>query len=234
MIRVDYQKKSQLSDLQEPMPPDRGSTSPVSSIQGEFYSYLGISSKEDESTSPSKSALDDFDLSKRRSLRVRVVNKLKEHQAKMMKIAERTNAGGESPAKEAMRDEQEEEEDEGVCTPEREMHSSLSRMSRLDSQCSSRNGTAGDPSPNTILARRCYFNIKSSDASPSPTPSTVSHICPYTELTLGVYNHRVSSIPDPFTRIHPVASVRVRTELHLFRLPLPGGQHGQGVRGPFQ
>lgn len=180
MIRVDYQKTPptvptpaiRLQPLVPLVSPngDRNSASPVSSVQEEFYSYLGISSKssgdsdaEPSTTTPTKSPLDDFDLSKRRSLRVRVVNKLKEHQAKLQKLAETSSSS--SPDVVAVEE-----------TPNET--GALNRSHRLTSLSS--NGTTGgigDPSdsPNssstTILARRCYF-IKSEEPSPSQTPST--------------------------------------------------------------
>lgn len=213
MIRVDYQKKNP-SATPSPVTPlsvdtstastphhlqaDRNSTSPVSSIQEEFYSYLGISSKssgdsdadadpQTATTTPTKSPLDDFDISKRRSLRVRVVNKVKEHQAKMQKIASESttnqSAGSNecfpvilsstSLSKEAM-------EGGGEFSKERKQSNiSSRRTSRLGSQCSSNGmggGAAGDPSPNTILARRCYA-LNRSDPSPSPTPSNSQVSC---------------------------------------------------------
>lgn len=186
MIRVDYQKKGAPLPVTPgtpipPLPPApthlqdnqvRSSTSPVSSIQEEFYSYLGISSTK----SSGGDADADFDLlSKRRSLRVRVVNKLKEHQAKLQaKMAESSNGSSPELNLDASREavdnriliRTKEEAEGNSCTVQ------LRRWScRLDSQCSS-NGTT--PSPNssstTILARRCYFT-KSIGPSHSPTPS---------------------------------------------------------------
>lgn len=187
MIRVDYQKKVPAIATPILWPTAITTTtttpaSPVSSVQEEFYSYLGISSKssgdsdaEPSTTTPSKSPLvDDFDLSKRRSLRVRVVNKLKEHQAKLLKMAESSNGedtpgGGEDESSKDAMEEGEEHDD----------HESASRTSRLGSQCSSI-GPGGDcvqvtpnsASSTTILARRCYFS-KSVDRSPSQSPCTV-------------------------------------------------------------
>lgn len=200
MIRVDYQKKANAvlppsgsSALSSPSPTtvptttattliDPGAASPVSSIQEEFYSYLGISSKssgdsdaEPSTTTPSKSPLDEYDLNKRRSLRVRVVNKLREHQAKMLKMAESvpadTSPGGddEEPAKGngllhngdsdgKMEEDDDEEESQSTSTD------SLSATS------------------NTILARRCYTSITttttgttstSSIKSQSPSPTVI-------------------------------------------------------------
>lgn len=172
MIRVDYQRKKTESPNQPPDLVDPGSSSPVSSIQEEFYNYLGISSKssgdsdaEPSTTTPSKSPLDEFDLSKRRSLRVRVVNKLKEHQAKLQKMAEVNTTAPSSPpdsinAVENGQNGEQHDED------------ALLRSNRLCSGDSAASST-------TILARRCYTIAPPPPPSPSPSVRLVSQSVKY-------------------------------------------------------
>lgn len=195
MIRVDYQKK--ILSASSPIATqsiDRN-YSPVSSIQEEFYSYLGISSKSSgdsdaepsTTTPPSKSplgGLDDFDLSKRRSLRVRVVNKLKEHQARLLKMAETSsvplNTGETSPE-----------------IVEEKSAPMIRASSRRESQSSSTTGELVNNATHssTILARRCYFTKPDMRNSPSPlpvpnrspitTPSLVNTFCFSTPFSAG-------------------------------------------------
>lgn len=165
MIRVDYQKKSLLES-------DRNSSSP-SSIQEEFYTYLGISKANGDSdgdfqptTTTPNSPLDEFDLSKRRSLRVRVVNKLKQHQAKLLKMAENSSTMT-SP-----------EKDVEFVRPEGDnkvLRKSSLLGQRLPSDELSINNDNHHHSPGstTILERRCYTSLL--HRSPSQSPSTTTN-----------------------------------------------------------
>lgn len=166
MIRVDYQKKN--IGLPES---DRNSSSP-SSIQEEFYSYLGISSKAtgdsdgdfQPTTTTPISPLDEFDLSKRRSLRVRVVNKLKQHQAKLLKMAENSSTPSSEP-------EPLEKEAEFVRPDDEMAEKSVRKGGLLGRLCPTDEYDNGADKPSsTILERRCYTN-----RSPSRSPSTTTN-----------------------------------------------------------
>lgn len=185
MIRIDYYgpRKKLAAPTNHPIGDDLQSISPVSSIQEEFYSYLGISSKsadadvesQQSSSAASPPLSDEYDLSKRRSLRVRIVNKWKQHQAKLMQLEEINNCSHKK----------EEDADSG----EQPFHAQLpavavpfeERSGNIDVNCNSLEKRSSmepfliqqhivDETVQpiaTILERRCYTKEK-----PSQTPST--------------------------------------------------------------